>query len=78
MATPRENITPYQCDCPQQDETHLLLYMHQFAAIPNDPTPNEVNVIKRDGVPFGFGLMYVHDWTITTVPSPTIRLLDGS
>ncbi|OEL31247.1 hypothetical protein BAE44_0007734 [Dichanthelium oligosanthes] len=67
MASPADKI--YQCDCPQEIEIRLHLYLHQFPAWPNVSNPNEVGVIGS-AQPIGFGTMYVHDWFLTIGPNP--------
>ncbi|KAL6619926.1 hypothetical protein ACP70R_035068 [Stipagrostis hirtigluma subsp. patula] len=66
--------SPFSCNCPKENETHLEMYLHQFPLWPTVPNPNEVNVIAKPP-PTGFGTMYVDDWFLTWGPDPNGKII---
>lgn len=73
-ARPADKNYPYPCECPQENEIRLHMYLHQFPAWPNVSNPNEVGVIAS-AQPIGFGQMYVHDWFLTIGPNPNAKIV---
>nr|CAB3499687.1 unnamed protein product [Digitaria exilis] len=44
-----KTIDPYPCECPQENEIRLQMYLHQFPAWANVTNPNEYGFHLRAG-----------------------------
>ncbi|TVU13873.1 hypothetical protein EJB05_37305, partial [Eragrostis curvula] len=73
MASPLNHIFDNPCNCPQQNETTLHMYLHQFPSWPNVTNPNEA-YMTCGSAPIGFGTMIIHDWILTDGPDPNEKV----
>ncbi|CAM0912686.1 unnamed protein product [Alopecurus aequalis] len=72
VASPNSETSPsiQYCDCPCRNETNLHLYLHQFVGGDNHPNRNE-DIVLESGRNFGFGMIIVHDWILTSTTNPS-------
>ncbi|KAL6883530.1 hypothetical protein ACP4OV_010944 [Aristida adscensionis] len=79
MASPSKTIycSSYPCECPQEKETRLHMYLHQFPAWPNVAKPNEILTqnLTNPATTGIFGTTYVHDWFLTMGPDPNEKII---
>ncbi|KAJ1267836.1 hypothetical protein BS78_07G088500 [Paspalum vaginatum] len=73
---PLPSLGQGQCNCPKENETSMLINLHQFPGWSNVPNPNEISVIITNKTN-GFGGMVVDDWSLTDLNGDFIGRAQG-